>query len=47
MLCFSRDTELNHVIQTEMAVNSKSKQHDGPGIVPYHGICMFGNRKMI
>lgn len=44
MLCFSRDTEINQFIQQDFANLSKSKQYEGPpcGIVPFHGICMFG-----
>lgn len=43
MLCFSRDTEINQLIQLE-CLNNKIKTYDGPpsGIVPFHGICMFG-----
>lgn len=44
MLCFSRDIEINHAIQSDFANISKSKQYEGPpSIVPFHGICMFGN----
>lgn len=44
MLCFSRDTEINQLIQSNDSYAAKSKQYDGPpsGIVPFHGICMFG-----
>lgn len=44
MLCFSRDTEITQWIQIDFANLSKSKQYEGPpsGIVPFHGICMFG-----
>lgn len=44
MLCFSRDTEINQSIQLDFANITKSKQYEGPpsGIVPFHGICMFG-----
>lgn len=44
MLCFSRDTEINHLIQTEFTNSSKAKQYEGPpsGVVPFHGICMYG-----
>lgn len=44
MLCFSRDTEINQSIQQDFANITKSKQYEGPpsGIVPFHGICMFG-----
>lgn len=44
MLCFSRDTEINQMIQLEFVNTLKSKQYEGPpsGIVPFHGICMFG-----
>lgn len=44
MLCFSRDTEIGQCIQSDFANISKSKQYEGPpsGIVPFHGICMFG-----
>lgn len=43
MLCFSRDTEINQLIQTEFANSSKAKQYEGPpsGVVPFHGICMY------
>lgn len=46
MLCFSRDTEISQLIQSEATNAVKSKQYDGPpsGIVPFHGICMFGKR---
>lgn len=45
MLCFSRDTEINQSVQSDLANIAKSKQYEGPpsGIVPFHGICMFGN----
>lgn len=46
MLCFTRDTEINQMVQSEY-VNStaKAKQYEGPpsGIVPFHGICMFSS----
>lgn len=44
MLCFSRDTEINQLIQTEFTNSSKVKQYEGPpsGVVPFHGICMYG-----
>lgn len=44
MLCFSRDMEISQSIQMDFANISKSKQYEGPpsGIVPFHGICMFG-----
>lgn len=44
MLCFSRDTEISKMLHSEFANNCKMKQYEGPpsGIVPYHGICMFG-----
>lgn len=44
MLCFSRDTQISQLIYTEFVNTSKSKQYEGPpsGIVPFHGICMFG-----
>lgn len=44
MLCFSRDTEINQSVQTDFLNVAKSKQYEGPpsGIVPFHGICMFG-----
>lgn len=44
MLCFSRDTEINQLSQIDQENASKSKPYDGPpsGIVPFHGICMFG-----
>lgn len=44
MLCFSRDTEINQIINQDVVNNSKMKQYDGPpSVVPFHGICMFGN----
>lgn len=44
MLCFSRDTEINQSIQSDFLNVAKSKQYEGPpsGVVPFHGICMFG-----
>lgn len=44
MLCFSRDTEINQLNQIDQDNGTKSKQYDGTttGIVPFHGICMFG-----
>lgn len=47
MLCFSRDTEINLLIQTEFTNSSKAKQYEGPpsGVVPFHGICMYGKEK--
>lgn len=43
MLCFSRDTEINQIINQDVVNNSKTKQYDGPpSVVPFHGICMFG-----
>lgn len=44
MLCFSRDIEINQMIQSDFVNSAKSKQYEGPpsGIVPFHGICMFG-----
>lgn len=44
MLCFSRDTEIGQCIQSDFANIAKSKQYEGPpsGVVPFHGICMFG-----
>lgn len=44
MLCFSRDTEINMLVQSEL-LNSKGKHYEGSpsGIVPFHGICMFGS----
>ncbi|KAG4073830.1 hypothetical protein HA402_014035 [Bradysia odoriphaga] len=42
MLCFSRDTEINQIINQDVVNNSKTKQYDGPpSVVPFHGICMF------
>lgn len=43
MLCFSRDTEISQMIQTEFANTAKSKQYEVPfsGVVPFHGICMY------
>lgn len=45
MLCFSRDTEISQSVQSDISSASKSKGYEGPpsGIVPFHGICMFGN----
>lgn len=42
MLCFSRDTEINDLIQFEV-YPVKGKTYEGPpsGVVPFHGICMF------
>ena len=45
MLCFSRDTQINSLLQLDNASGCKTKQqYEGPpsGIVPFHGICMFG-----
>lgn len=47
MLCFSRDTEINNVLNPTDSANApipKGLQYEGPpsGIVPFHGICMFG-----
>lgn len=44
MLCFSRDNEINQMILSDFMNSAKSKQYEGPpsGIVPFHGICMFG-----
>lgn len=49
MLCFSRDTEIGQCIQSDFANISKSKQYEGPpsGVVPFHGICMFGNANVL
>ncbi|EDS33299.1 TBC1 domain family member 19 [Culex quinquefasciatus] len=43
MLCFSRDDEISHMIQTEFTNSAKLKQYEGPacGFVPFHGICML------
>lgn len=43
MLCFSRDSEISEMVQGEPGT-SKMKQYEGPpsGVVPFHGICMFG-----
>ncbi|XP_055639366.1 TBC1 domain family member 19 isoform X2 [Toxorhynchites rutilus septentrionalis] len=43
MLCFSRDTEISQMIQTEFSNSAKLKQYEGPacGFVPFHGICML------
>lgn len=46
MLCFSRDTEIHQILHPgDGGGAGKAKQYDGPpsGIVPFHGICMFGN----
>lgn len=44
MLCFSRDADINQCIQSDILNAAKSKGYEGPpsGIVPFHGICMFG-----
>lgn len=47
MLCFTRDTEINSVLNPFDPINApapKAIQYDGPpsGVVPFHGICMFG-----
>lgn len=47
MLCFSRDPDINNILNPVEHSNpavSKVKQYEGPpsGIVPFHGICMFG-----
>lgn len=46
MLCFSRDTDINQILHAPEGLTGgcKSKQYEGPpsGIVPFHGICMFG-----
>lgn len=44
MLSFSRDTEISDMVQNEFTNSAKSKQYEVPpsGIVPFHGICMFG-----
>lgn len=44
MLGFSRDIEIAHLVQNEFTNSAKSKQYEVPpsGIVPFHGICMFG-----
>lgn len=49
MLCFSRDIEINQMIQSDFINSAKSKQYEGPpsGVVPFHGICMFGERQSI
>nr|XP_029708952.1 TBC1 domain family member 19-like isoform X2 [Aedes albopictus] len=43
MLCFSRDSEISQMIQTEFTNSAKVKQYEGPacGFVPFHGICML------
>ncbi|XP_055591767.1 TBC1 domain family member 19-like isoform X2 [Uranotaenia lowii] len=43
MLCFSRDTEISQMIQSEFSNSAKLKQYEGPacGFVPFHGICML------
>ncbi|XP_065072584.1 TBC1 domain family member 19 isoform X2 [Ochlerotatus camptorhynchus] len=43
MLCFSRDSEISQMIQTEFTNSAKLKQYEGPacGFVPFHGICML------
>lgn len=43
MLCFSRDIEIASQIQFEK-YPVKGRNYDGPpsGVVPFHGICMFG-----
>lgn len=48
ILCFSRDTEINQYIQSDLANMTKSKGYEGPpsGIVPFHGICMFGKLRI-
>lgn len=43
MLSFSRDNEINQLVHSTLASNSKMKTDDmSHGIVPFHGICMFG-----
>lgn len=43
MLCFSRDTQIGEMVLGENN-HQKSKAYEAPpsGVVPFHGICMFG-----
>lgn len=43
LLCFSRDTEIAQMIHFEH-YPIKGKNYEAPpsGVVPFHGICMFG-----
>lgn len=45
MLCFSRDTEINDLVNQDVGGNAKGKQYEGlpSGIIPFHGICMFAS----
>lgn len=43
MLCFSRDAQIPSLIPSDPTV-TKGRHYDIPpsGIIPFHGICMFG-----
>lgn len=48
MLCFSRDSIIADIIQIKQH-SHKGKYYEAPpcGIVPFHGICMFGKFKSL